>query len=176
MAACPTLLNYKIHMGHGQRRNPSSNRSIGVLDDHCSCIANLPPESDTSTDRPPHQRHICQKSYIEHVETSRSSTVWRRGVPLKTKSTPAVLLWQDGQARTSWIMRTSIGIGLSERPIAHWEDACMVGHHAGFTLIERAKEGLNSVAASEWILIDVIADSGACETVMPKGLCPNISL
>ena len=42
--------------------------------------------------------------------------------------------------------------------------------------LERAKEGLNSVAASEWILIDVIADSGACETVMPKGLCPNISL
>ena len=43
-------------------------------------------------------------------------------------------------------------------------------------LSERAKEGLNSVAASEWTLIDVIVDSGACETVMPKGLCPNIRL
>ena len=26
------------------------------------------------------------------------------------------------------------------------------------------------------MLIDVIADSGACETVMPKGICPNIAL
>ena len=43
-------------------------------------------------------------------------------------------------------------------------------------LIEKAPHGLNSVAASEWILIDLIADSGACETVLPKGLCPNISL
>jgi hypothetical protein len=43
-------------------------------------------------------------------------------------------------------------------------------------LIERAKEGLNSFETAEWVLIDVIAVSGACETVMPKGLCPNISL
>ena len=31
-----------------------------------------------------------------------------------------------------------------------------------------------SISPAEWVLVDVIADSGACETVMPKGLCSNI--
>ena len=39
-----------------------------------------------------------------------------------------------------------------------------------FPLIEKTPRGLNSVSRAEWVLIDVIADSGACETVMPKGL------
>jgi hypothetical protein len=43
-------------------------------------------------------------------------------------------------------------------------------------LIEKTPQGLNSVSPAEWVLIDVIADSGACETVMPKGLCSNITL
>ena len=43
-------------------------------------------------------------------------------------------------------------------------------------LVERVKPGLNAVSMSEWVLIDVIADSGACETVMPKNLCANITL
>ena len=43
-------------------------------------------------------------------------------------------------------------------------------------LVERVKLGLNAVCPTEWVLIDVIADSGACETVMPKNLCANITL
>ena len=43
-------------------------------------------------------------------------------------------------------------------------------------LIEKTPQGLNSVSPAEWVLIDVIADSGACETVMPKNLCSNITL
>jgi len=43
-------------------------------------------------------------------------------------------------------------------------------------LVERVKPGLNAVSPTEWVLIDVIADSGACETVMPKNLCSNITL
>ena len=43
-------------------------------------------------------------------------------------------------------------------------------------LVERVKPGLNAVSLTEWVLIDVIADSGACETVMPKNLCANITL
>ena len=47
---------------------------------------------------------------------------------------------------------------------------------SSFTLIEKTPQGLNSVSPAEWVLIDVIADSGACETVMSKGLCSNITL
>ena len=42
--------------------------------------------------------------------------------------------------------------------------------------IEKAKEGLNAVDEDEWILVEVIADSGACETVMPKNMCTGIKL
>ena len=42
--------------------------------------------------------------------------------------------------------------------------------------IERVKEGLNAVNPSEWVQVEVIADSGACETVMPKFLCNNIKI
>ena len=42
--------------------------------------------------------------------------------------------------------------------------------------IEMEPESLNNVGAAEWIMVEVIADSGACETVMPKTLCPNIRL
>ena len=42
--------------------------------------------------------------------------------------------------------------------------------------VERVKPGLNVVSPTEWVLIDAIADSGACETVMPKNLCFNITL
>ena len=52
-----------------------------------------------------------------------------------------------------------------------------VGNDQGlYPPIEKTSQGLNSVSPAEWVLIDVIADSGACETVMPKGLCPNIAL
>ena len=43
-------------------------------------------------------------------------------------------------------------------------------------LVEMEKPGLSSVSQAEWVMIDVIADSGACETVLPKGLCANIAL
>ena len=43
-------------------------------------------------------------------------------------------------------------------------------------LVERVKPGLNAVSPTEWVLIDVMADSGARETVMPKDLCFNITL
>ena len=45
-----------------------------------------------------------------------------------------------------------------------------------FPLIEKTPRGLNSVSPAEWVLIDVIVDSGACETVMPKSLYSNIAL
>ena len=45
-----------------------------------------------------------------------------------------------------------------------------------FPFIEKEKPGLNAVGPSEWVMIEVIADSGACETVMPKHLCGNIKL
>ena len=45
-----------------------------------------------------------------------------------------------------------------------------------FPLIEKTPQGLNSVSPAERVLIDVIADSGACEIVMPKALCSNIAL
>ena len=35
---------------------------------------------------------------------------------------------------------------------------------------------MNSVSLAEWVLIDVIADSGACETVMPNSFFSNIAL
>ena len=41
--------------------------------------------------------------------------------------------------------------------------------------IEMTIQGLNSVSPAEWVLIDVIADPGACETVIPKGLCSNMA-
>ena len=43
-------------------------------------------------------------------------------------------------------------------------------------LIEKTLQGLNSASPAEWVLIAVIADSRACETVMPEGLCSNIAL
>ena len=140
MAACPTLLNYKIHMGHGQCRNPSSNRSIGVLGRslqlHCKSSARKGYQH-----RPPQQGRICQKSYIEHVETSRSSTVWRLGVPLRNEVTPAATLWHDGQTPTSRRTTTSIGTDLSEKPMTHWEDARLVENRAGFTLSREPRRG-----------------------------------
>ena len=42
--------------------------------------------------------------------------------------------------------------------------------------VQVEEQGLYNVSPSEWVLIDVIVDSGACETVMPKGLCANIKL
>ena len=42
--------------------------------------------------------------------------------------------------------------------------------------IEMEKPGLHAVAEDEWILVEVIADSGACETVMPKNMCSGIRL
>ena len=42
--------------------------------------------------------------------------------------------------------------------------------------IEEPKECLHAVAEDEWILVEVIADSGACETVMPKNMCSGIRL
>ena len=45
-----------------------------------------------------------------------------------------------------------------------------------FPLTLKEKGTLNNVSPSEWILIDVIADSGACETVMPKSMCQGIKL
>ena len=42
--------------------------------------------------------------------------------------------------------------------------------------IEMVQEGLNAVNPSEWVQVEVIADSGACETVMPKFLCNNIKI
>ena len=44
-----------------------------------------------------------------------------------------------------------------------------------FPFIEKTTQGLNSVSPAGWVLIDVIADSGACETVMPKSLCSNVA-
>ena len=45
-----------------------------------------------------------------------------------------------------------------------------------FPPIEKTSQGLSSISSAECVLVDVIADSGACETVMPKGLCPSIAL
>ena len=45
-----------------------------------------------------------------------------------------------------------------------------------FLFVEMEKPGLSSVSPAECVLIDAIADSGACETVMPKGLSANIAL
>ena len=42
--------------------------------------------------------------------------------------------------------------------------------------MRRPVRGFSNVGPSEWVLIDVIAESGACETVTPKGLCANIQL
>ena len=44
------------------------------------------------------------------------------------------------------------------------------------TLVEKCPESFSNVKSSEWALIDVIADSGACATVMPKYICGNIRL
>ena len=43
-------------------------------------------------------------------------------------------------------------------------------------LTEREKSELHVIRPGEWTLIDVIADSGACETVMPASMCQGISL
>ena len=45
-----------------------------------------------------------------------------------------------------------------------------------FPLTLKESNSLNNVNPSEWDLIDVIADSGACETVMPKSMCQGIKL
>ena len=43
-------------------------------------------------------------------------------------------------------------------------------------LVPKNHESLNSMNASERVLIDVIADSGACAMVMPKHICGNVRL
>ena len=51
-----------------------------------------------------------------------------------------------------------------------------VGNDQGlFPFIEKTHQELNSVSPAELLLIDMIADAGAYETVMPKGLCPDIA-
>ena len=53
----------------------------------------------------------------------------------------------------------------------------MVSPNGGlYPLIGKISQGPNALSPSEWVRVDVVADSGACETVMPKGLCPNIAL
>ena len=42
--------------------------------------------------------------------------------------------------------------------------------------LTRASGHLGSVSPAEWTLIDVIVDSGACETVMPRSLCQMIPI
>ena len=99
-----------------------------------------------------------------------------------------------GEATVEWINKHSM-------KVADWEQAnvddyddihqgkarreadsliggCSIASPNGglYPLIEKTSQGLNALSPSEWVLIDVIADSGACETVMPKGLCPNIAL
>ena len=44
------------------------------------------------------------------------------------------------------------------------------------SLVEKCPESLSNVNFSESVLIDVIADSGACATAMPKHTCGNIRL
>ena len=39
-----------------------------------------------------------------------------------------------------------------------------------------ANRPLNAVGMNEWEEIEVIVDSGACETVMPRGMCSNIRI
>ena len=45
-----------------------------------------------------------------------------------------------------------------------------------FPFVELENQSLSNVNPSEWIMVEVIADSGACETVLPKHLCNNIKL
>ena len=100
----------------------------------------------------------------------------------------------EAEAYEAWIDEHSLKVpGWADANIADFENiqrdkkqwdsnsllgGCVtVGNDQGlFPFIEKTSQGLNSVSPAEWVLIDVIADSGACETVMPKGLCPNIAL
>ena len=43
-------------------------------------------------------------------------------------------------------------------------------------LVPKVSGSLNAMSASQWTLIEVIADSGACATVLPMSMCPNIKL
>ena len=43
-------------------------------------------------------------------------------------------------------------------------------------LTPKVSGSLNAMSASQWTLIEVIADSGACATVLPMSMCPNIKL
>ena len=45
-----------------------------------------------------------------------------------------------------------------------------------FPFVELENQSLSNVNPSEWVMVEVIADSGACETVLPKHLCNNIKL
>ena len=47
---------------------------------------------------------------------------------------------------------------------------------SSFPSIEKTRLGRSSVSPSEWVLIDVIADSRVCVTVIPKNSCPNFAL
>ena len=45
------------------------------------------------------------------------------------------------------------------------------------TLLPVSKAGISAVTApDEWIEIEMTIDSGACVTVMPRALCPRISI
>ena len=100
----------------------------------------------------------------------------------------------DGEATAAWIDNSSLGVpGWAEAIVVSYNGiqeakdrreansltgGCSTASHVRslHPLVEKTKQGLNNVSPSEWVLIDVIADSGACETVMPKGLCANIKL
>ena len=98
------------------------------------------------------------------------------------------------EAYEEWIDEHSLKVpGWADSNVADFEDirrqkehreansliggCAMIGHDQSLLpRIEKTRQGLISVSPAEGVLIDVIADSGACETVMPKGICANIKL
>ena len=99
----------------------------------------------------------------------------------------------DGEAFAEWIDMHSMKVpDWADADVAEyieieeskkrWEANSLIGgcplssgDRILFPLVEKTGQGLNAMSPSECVLIDVTADSEACEKVMPKGLCPNIA-
>ena len=83
---------------------------------------------------------------------------------------------QIGPWQTSPITERSTSTRSDERIVVSTEDvpASAMTYVCIHSL--RVKLGLNAISPTEWVLVDDIADSGACETVMPKNLCASITL
>ena len=72
---------------------------------------------------------------------------------------------------------TSVAATVVEHTKPEWDNRQLSGGIAGGIMpLTYANKPLGTVGPAEWQEIEVIVDSGACETVMPRNLCQLIPM